>query len=96
MNQITPIITPEEKRAGDTVRAIKELKGALVRLTSAKFFIAHVGNMNQLETDIKKNCDNIHAMIDFLDKVYKANRIIYTNVRKMYDSMEIVMEKTNE
>ena len=88
-----PITTKEEIRLKNIVLTIRELRHANRCLAGAKFFCAHATGLQAMVGHIPKLCKDINDMINFLDKIYKASPVVYTNVKKLYDSLEIIVEK---
>lgn len=93
MHNPVPIITPEEQRLKDVVLSIRELKAAKIKLTGAKFYCAHAGGLQAMEGHLQKLCKDVGDMINFLDKIYKASPILYNDIRRLYDSLETVVEE---
>ncbi len=88
--------TEREKQLSNVVLAIRELKQALLKTSSAKFFCAHASNLAPVEDYINKINKDIKDMINFLDKIYKSAPIAYNDVRNLYESLETVVEAKSD
>ena len=95
--QLLPAVrkTKRQKQLLNVVYALEELQGALFRLTSAQSFCAKA-ELPDMSGHLRKMSHDVNMMKIHLQNIYKNNKILYTDVKKAYDSLEIVIGENNE
>lgn len=91
MTQNLPALTNEQRRLANIVRALKELQGALFRLTGASTFCAKA-ELNDFSNHLKEMARAVKVMETHLKNIYK-NSIVPYDVIKMYADLETVIEQ---
>jgi hypothetical protein len=76
------------------VNMMRELQKAKSNLVVASWSAEHA-SMSEISVHLRKITNDINTISQHLHNVYKKERMVYTDVHKMYESLETVIGETN-